>query len=119
MPSVYRFLVDSSKRLTGHIFDFSIDVSRITTSTDLRSKSWMCAMEWCGIVKVSEGLGFDYTAIDLHPRCLLLTYPSFRQNNTYESWSAGSGSTLCMLQSYMGIGIFEMSAGMSPTLATR
>ena len=110
MSSVYRVLVDSSKRLTGHIFDFSIDVSRITTSTDFRSKSWMCAVEWCDIVKYSEGLGFDYTAVDLHPRCLLLTCPSLRQNNTYESWSAGSGSTLCMLQSYMGYGIYNMSA---------
>ncbi len=70
----------------------------------------MCAVEWCDIVKYSEGLGFDYTAVDLHPRCLLLTCPSLRQNNTYESWSAGSGSTLCMLQSYTGYSIFSMSA---------
>ena len=61
-------------------------------------------------VRYSEGLGSDYTAVDLHPRCLLLTCPSLRQNTTYESWSACSGSTLSMLQSYMGYGIFGMSA---------
>ena len=97
LSSVYRVLVDSSKRSTCHIFDFSVDVSRITISTDFRSKSWMCAVEWCDIVKYSEGLGFDYTVVEMHPRCLLLTCPSLRQTNTYESWSAGSGSTLCML----------------------
>ena len=70
----------------------------------------MCVMELCDIVKYSEGLDFDYTAIDLHPRCLLLTCPSLQQNNTYESWSECSGSTLCMLQTYMGYGIFGMSA---------
>ena len=107
MSSVYRILVDSSKRQTGHMFDFAVDVSRVSTSTDFRSKSWMCAVEWCDIVRYSEGLGSDYTAVDLHPRCLLLTCPSLRQNNTYKSWSACSGSTLCMLQSYMGYGIFR------------
>ncbi len=70
----------------------------------------MRAVEWCDIVKYSEGPGSDYTTIDLHPRCLLLTCPSLRQNNTWESWSTESGSTLCMLQSYMGYGIFGMSA---------
>ncbi len=70
-----RILVDSSKRLSSHMFDFAVDVSRVTTSTDFRSKSWMCAVEWCDIVWYSEGLGADYKAVDLHPRGLLLTFP--------------------------------------------
>ena len=106
----YRILVDSSKRLSGHIFDFTVDVSRVTTSTDFRSKSWMCAVEWCDIVRYSDGLGFDFTAVDTHPRCLLLTCPSLRQHNTYETWSQNSSSTLAMLQSYMGYVIYNMSA---------
>ncbi len=110
MYSIYRVLVGSSKRQTDHMFDFAVDVSQVSTSTDFRSKSRMCAVEWCDIVRYSEGLGSDYTALDLHPRCMLLTCPSLRQNNTYEYWSACSGSTLCMLQSYTGFGIFGMSA---------
>jgi hypothetical protein len=106
----YRILVDSSKRLSGHTFDFAVDVSRVTTSTEFRSKSWMCAVEWCDIARYSEGLGSDFTAVDTHPKCLLLTCPSLRQHNTYESWSANSSDTLAMLQSYMGHGIYNMSA---------
>ncbi len=102
MSSVYRILVDSIKRQTGHMFYFPADASRVTTNTDFISKSLMCAIEWCDIVRYSEGFSSNYTAGDLHPRCLLLTCPSLRQNNTYESWSACSGFTLCMLQSYMG-----------------
>ncbi len=110
MSSVYRILVDSSKMQTGHIFDFAVDISRISTSMDFRSKSLMCAVEWCDIVRYNEGFGSDYTAVNLHTRCLLLTCPSLRQTNTYETWSVCSGSTLCMLQSCMGYGIFGMFA---------
>ncbi len=110
MSSVYRILVDSSKRQTGHMFDFSVDVSRITTSMDFSSQSWMCAVEWCDIVRYSEGLAADYTSVDLHSRGLLLTCPSLQQDNTFKSWSTCSGSTLCMLKSYMMYGIFDMSA---------
>jgi hypothetical protein len=41
---------------------------------------------------------------------MLLTCPSLRQHNTYKSWSANTGSTLAMLQSYMGYGIYNMTA---------
>jgi hypothetical protein len=73
----YRILVDSSKRQTGHSFDFAVDVSRVTTSTDFRSKSWMCAVEWCDIVRYSEE-SYDFTSSNTHPRCLLLTCPNLR-----------------------------------------
>jgi len=69
----------------------------------------MCVVEWCDIAKYSEGLCFDFTAVDLNPSCLLLTCPTLRQKNTYESWSINSGSTFCMLQSYRGYDIFCMS----------
>ncbi len=92
------------------MIDFGVDVRRITTSTEFRSKSWMCAVEWCDIVEYSEGLTSDITAVDLHATGLLLTCPSLRQHNTYESWSANTGSTLCMLQSYMRFGLYDVTA---------
>ena len=110
MSSVYRVLVDSTQRQRGHAFNFTFDVSRVTTSTDFRSKSWMCGVEWCDIVKYAEGQGSDFTVSDNFPRCMLLTCPNLRQHNTYESWSANTGSTLALLQSYMGYGIYNMTA---------
>ena len=51
MSIAYHIIVDSSKRLTCHIFDFSVYVSRITISTDFKSKSWKCVVEWYDIVR--------------------------------------------------------------------
>ena len=46
---------------------------------------------------------------DKFPRCMLLNCPSLKQHTTYEPWSANTGSTLAMLQSYMGYGIYNMT----------
>ena len=106
---VYRILVDSSQRTTGHAFDFTYDVSRITTSRDFIGKSWMAAVEWCDPVKYSEHTGVFAKHIN-HPSCLLLTCPTLQQHNTHESWTGNVSSTLAMLQSYVSYGYYGMSA---------
>lgn len=109
MSSVYRILIDSSKRQSGHPFDFVFDVSRITTSRDFIGKSFMMAIEWCDSIKYSEH-NDDFSASPYHPRVALLTCPSLKQHNTYESWTGDASSTLALLQSYKGTGFYGISA---------
>ena len=109
MSSVYRILIDSAKRQSGHPFDFVFDVSRITTSRDFIGKSWMMAIEWCDSIRYSE-YNDDFSASEFHPRSALLTCPSLKQHNTYDSWSRDASSTLALLQSYKGTGFYGLSA---------
>jgi hypothetical protein len=96
MNIVYRILIDSTKRQSGHPFNFAFDASRITTSRDYIGKSFMMAIEWFDSIKYSEH-NDDFSANPYHPRVVLLTCPSLKQHNTYDSWSGDVSSTLALL----------------------
>lgn len=108
--SVYRVLVDTRKRLTGHPFAFDYAITGTVTARDFHGKCWMACVEWCDVVSYSDVGRQDFGQDDDHPHALLLTCPSLRQHNSWESWSGTAGSTLAALQSYAGYGRYGLSA---------
>ena len=105
----YRILVRSSKRLSGHEYDFLYDASPVTTARDFVGTTWMCAVEWCDAVEYSE-YESDFSRNEFHPSCLLLQCPTLLQANAWESWTAKSGTTLALLQSYASTGVYGITA---------
>jgi hypothetical protein len=69
----------------------------------------MMAIEWCDSIRYGE-YNDDFSANAFQPRSALLTCPSLKQHNTYESWSRDASSTLALLQSYKGTGFYGFSA---------
>ena len=106
---VYRVLVDSSRRLSGHTFDFTYDMSGITTARDFIGYCWMMGVEWIDAVKYSEQ-DPTFGKNDNHPAALLLQCPSLPQYNTWQSWDGSTSSTIAFLPSYVRRGIYGLSA---------
>jgi hypothetical protein len=52
----------------------------------------------------------DYSENEYHSRSALLTCPSLKQRNTYDSWSRDVSSTLALLQSYKRADFYGLSA---------
>jgi len=106
---VYRILVDSAARRSGHTFDFEYDISGVCTSRYLVGKLWMAAVEWISPVRYSESS--PAFAKDIAgPSTLLLTCPEFAAENTHENWSRSHSPNLCALQSYCQYGFYGLSA---------
>jgi len=106
---VYRLLIDSAARQSGHTFDFVFDISGVMTARDLKNHTWMCCVEWNDPVKYSEvSATFDKNA--LHPAALFLQCPTIMQHNAWDGWSGAASSTLCVLQGYAGLGVYGCSA---------
>ena len=106
---VYRILVDSSRRLSGHTYDFTYDTSGITTARDFIGHCWMMGVEWIDAVKYSEQ-DPTFGKNDNHPAALLLQCPSLPQYNTWQSWDGSTSSTIAFLPSYVRRGIYGLSA---------
>ena len=94
---VHRVLIDSSKRMFGHPFDFTIDVSHVTSQRDFWAQSQMCAVECCDPVVYSEHESSDTAINPLHPTSLMLTCSDMPQSYVF-----GQPKALCCLQSYIG-----------------
>jgi hypothetical protein len=105
----YRILVDSSRRMSGHAFDFDYDISGLVTARDLVGKTWMAAVEWSDPVRYSESSPMFAKDVNA-PSVVFLTCPTLAANNTYESWSCSPSSTLAVMQNYCQYGYFGMTA---------
>ena len=100
---VHRLLVDSSKRLSGHTFDFGVDVSQLSTNQDFLRSSHMVAVEWVTPVSYSEfqdAFGPD----ERHPPSLLLTWDRPAPN------VFGQPNALVHLQQFESRGFYGVTA---------
>ena len=102
---IHRILIDSAKRMVGHPFDFTIDVSHVTSQRDFWAQSHMCAVEWCDPVVYSEHESTDSAINPLHPMSLLLTCSDMPQSYVF-----GQPKALCCLQSYLATRRYGIAA---------
>ena len=103
---VHRLLVDSSKRLSvpgAHMFDFTCDISRLTTNQDFINDSHMVTVETCTPVSYSE---FDvaFRSDSRHPPSLVLAWDKPVSN------ILGQPNALCHLQQFESKGIYGVFA---------
>ena len=100
---VHRLLVDSNVRRSGHAFDFTIDISRLSTDQDFVKDSHMVTVESCTSVSYSEYQA-TFAADSRHPSSLLLTWDKPVAN------VFGQPNALCHLQQFETKGIYGVVA---------
>ncbi len=100
---VHRLLVDSSVRRSGHAYDFTIDISRLSTDQDFVQNSHMVTVESCTPVYYSE-FQATFAADSRHPSSLLLTWDKPVAN------VLGQPNALCHLQQFETKGIYGVVA---------
>ena len=108
MAAFRRVLVSSEARLDGDRthFRFGVDgdVAHAFAGRQVRA-----AVEWCDAVRCSEA-GSDYSVISsAHGPALLLECLSATQANTWCSWSGAPARALCLLQNYLGSGVYGLA----------
>ena len=108
---VHRVLVDSALRIAGHPFDFSYDVSRLSTDQDFLRGCHMAAVEMTSPIFYSE-YQTAFAPNEDHPNSLLLTWDR-PAANIY-----GQQNALLHLQQYEDLGIYGLTAD-SPYISRR
>lgn len=99
-----RILVNTEDRLDGNRthFRFSLDGD----GEVFQGKRVRVAVEWCDAIRCSE-VSNDYSAISSgNGSALLLECLSFSQTNTWCSWNGSSARALCLLQNWLGSGVY-------------
>ena len=102
MGSIYRVVVDSSKRLSGSIGmnNFSINVGNTFSTRDFLEHQYMCVVENTSLVSYSA-TSSTFAGAANGPRCLTITCPQLAYTNGYESFRGqDDSSTLVALQAY-------------------
>jgi hypothetical protein len=99
--SIYRVVVDSSKRVSGTgMNNFSINIANTFTSRDFLENVYMCCVESVSLVMYSE-TSATFAGGATNPRALMVTCPQMNSTNAYESWRGMDDSaTLVALQPY-------------------
>ena len=100
---VHRLLVDSSVRIAGYAYDFTIDISRLSTDQDFVQNSHMVTVESCTPVYYSEYQA-TFAADSRHPSSLLLTWDKPVAN------VLGQPNALCHLRQFETKGIYGVVA---------
>jgi len=100
---VHRLLVDSNVRFSGHAFDFTVDIGRLSTDQDFIKGSHMVTVESCTQVSYSE-FQSTFAADARHPPSLLLTWDKPVAN------VLGQPNALCHLQQFETKGIYGVVA---------
>ena len=104
--NVHRLPVESSQRLSGHPFDFTVDVSRLSTNQDFIKNSHMVTVESCTPVFYSE-FRSTFAADARHPSSLILAW------DRPVSYVVNQPNALCHLQQYETQGLYGMTADSS------
>ena len=100
---VHRLLVESGRGLSGHPFDFTFDISRLTTNQDFLRDTHMVTVEAITQVYYSEFLA-TFANDARHPASLLLTW------DRPMSYVYGQPYALCHLQQYASQGVYGVTA---------
>eukprot|EP00873_Tetraselmis_striata_P000206 jgi/Tetstr1/420470/TSEL_011583.t1 len=100
-----RVLVSTEDRLEGDRTRFSVPLDG-DVAHEFLGKQVRVAVEWCDAIRCSEVSG-DYSVISPgHGPALLLECMSFSQTNTWCSYNGSASRTLCLLQNYLGSGLY-------------
>jgi hypothetical protein len=105
---VYRITVDTAARQNGHEFDFELELSGFSSASDLKGKTWVCAVECCDVIRYSEESP-TFASGSLHPSALFLTCPALTQHNTWQSWNGTPSSTIYVLPGYVSTGFYGLN----------
>jgi hypothetical protein len=105
MPAFRRVHVSTEDRLDGDRTRFRLSLDG-DVAHEFLGKPVRVAVEWCDAIRCSE-VSSDYSTISsAHGSALLLECMSFSQANTWCSWNGSASRTLCLLQNYLGSGVY-------------